>query len=1251
MTNKFIHLHNHDEFSLLDGLGKAEQYVAEAKKQGFTALGLTNHGNVDGTIKFQKACEKENIQPVIGCELYIVNDLHKKEKGDIRHHVTVFVKNKTGWENLLKLITISNIDGFYRKPRIDPGVFMQHVEGLVVASACGSSFILASWGETFCLELKEKIGDDFYLEIMPHKMDIQYKVNKTAVYLNDKYNIPLVASNDCHYPNKEGTKVQEVLLAIQSKAKWADPKRWKFAITGLYLKSHEQMIEAFKEQNVVPEEIYLKALRRSVLIVNKCKDFRIEQLPVVLPKVPGYENEDETELLTKLSYEGLSKRIDKTLDKKVISDYMNRLEEELGLIRELGFQRYFLIVWELIHWCKTQDIMTGPGRGSVGGSLVAYSLYITDVNPIEYGLIFSRFISPARIDLPDIDMDFEDIKRERIREHLEECYGKNNIAGVSTFLTLKGRAALRDVARVFNIPYADTDAAAKSIVVRSGGDFRSDFSIEDAFLTFEDGIKFKKKYPEVAQIAMDIEGQVRGAGQHAAGMCISREDLRRGERCSLSKRSDTVVANWDKSDAEYMGLMKLDVLGLSALTILSEARKMIKINHKVDIVFDKISLDDKKIYDEISKGFTVGAFQIGSIGLAKFCRELVVENFEELVHATSLWRPGTLRSGMTTEFVLRKHNKKEWSVHPALKELTKDTYGIILYQEQVMRFMYELGGLPWRTCDTVRKVISKSQGDELFMKFKKEFADGCVRLGTLDRKTAEKIWNELSSFGSYGFNKSHAVEYSMITYWDMYLKIYYPAEFMACALTYGSADKKEEYIDECKRLGLKISLPKIGLSHPSKWTTVSKSNRLFTPFIEIKGIGPTIIKQIENLKVATEEGFFVPEKRDAKKKLPNKTIMNLLKLMKAFDVDGVLSEEELDEIAPSFSFSLSDNPMRKLRNIYTLFKEKGCVRDLRSIDYHQPTKTYNNYFGNMTEVKFGYRQNVLKKRAKGGIGEIAGTGESLGGVYGFIKDPSDVSMMVFNQTLYVAKKAEIEHCSGQYFLFKANHPNEQSTLFCDKIIFEEDLLSCKLTDMDITLIDRSKRYRDYDLLGCQDCELTKECKAPVLPSNGRYNVVVVGEAPGRNEDREKEGLIGEAGQVLWKALAKHNISRRDVRISNIVKCFPSKTKTPTNKQIKTCSARWFKEEMLQVKPILILAMGNTCLNFFKNQDKGITGLNGTTEWNDEYKAWISWCLHPASTLYGDNLKSFLRGIRNFVECFENLGGKSKDETALVQYNR
>jgi DNA polymerase-3 subunit alpha len=1223
--SKFIHLHCHNEFSILDGVGTAEQYAAKAKELGFPALGMTNHGNVDGLIKFQNACDEIGIVPIHGCELYVVKDISIKEKGDVRRHLTVWVKNNIGWENLLKLLTIANSEGFYYRPRVSPELLLKCCDGLVVATACSSSFVLDDWGIKLFKKLHHKIGDDLYSEIMPFvKYKPQEKINSICKKLADEYGTKLLATNDSHFIDKDDAVAQEVLLAIQSKKKWKDKDRWKFDISDIYLKTEKEMRDGFTEQGIFSRREISQAILSTYEIFEKCKDFRIQKKDVELPeiKVDGIKISDADSFLKKLCNEGMDNKVKSDASKnKKLKIYTDRLEEELAVVIKQGFVKYFLIVWELIRWCKNNDIMVGPGRGSSGGSLICYLIGITAVDPIQFDLIFARFISPARIDLPDIDMDFEDVKRPLIREHLENLYGKYHVAGTSTFLTMKGRGAIKDVSRVFDVPMFDVNKASSCIVSRTSGDSRSDFTIEDAFATFEDGRAFKNKYPKVVDIAMRLEGQIRGKGQHAAAIIISEDDLREGKRACLVKgKDDGLTVNWDKHDIEHVGLMKLDVLGLNALTVLNYTARLVKENTGTGIDFENIPIDDKKIYKEFSKGSTVGCFQFGSLGLRKLCVEMGIENFDMLTHANALYRPGTLRSGMVEEFVDRKKGKKEIEyIHPFLESLTKSTFGIILYQEQVMKLMYDLGGLGWKTADTVRKVISKSKGVEQFQSFKQLFVEGCEKKKTLDKETAEDLWDALSSFGSYSFNLSHAVEYAMIAYWDMYCKIYHPVEFFCANLSFGSDNKKEDLIEEAIKFGLDVRPPKIGISDADNW--IAKDGILYCPFIEIKGFGDKTSKYAAEL-LNENKKFFSP---DGKKERLTQRFKNILDEIGS-DKNNPVDELFAEKISRYFSFSFNRDPQKKFRKMVSILSGSIDIEKIKDINFGKSDTNDRFYFGRMTEIKFSYREKVSD----------AGKGNTGGGIYGNLKDNEDFCMLVFGGKAYQKKKYGIEHCGDEFVLVKANRPNKKTNIICNDVWLQHELLSGNFEGLELNMI-KQNRYKNNEVKNCSGCDLKSECKAPVVSSTGKYNIMIIGEAPGKEEDREGVGFVGRSGELVWNSLSKKNLKRNMFNITNVVKCFPSKTRTPTNKHIKSCS-KWLTEEIENIKPCLILAFGNTNIKFFTEEESGIMAKSGTTEWNEKYGCWICWCIHPASVLYSpENNELFSRGIKNFAEKVKIFG--------------
>lgn len=1241
----FVHLHVHNEYSFQDGFGTSEAYCVAAKQMGFLALGLTNHGGVEGLIKHQKAAEEAGIQPVLGSEFYIVPDSVVKEKREM-FHIIILVKDFTGWKNLMKLTTEANVTGFYYKPRIDPDMLKEHIEGLVILTGCTSSFINMQGGEELLLELRDLT--EVYLEMMPVNMPEQEALNQQILALTRKTGLPLVLSNDCHYITKEQSLLQEVLLAMQTKKKWKDDDRWKFSVDDLYLKSAQEMFDSMMRLGGVPRRAILDGIYNTLEVASICT-FRVDQIEVRLPevKVKGYENLDDDDSLIELTLDGFEMR---SKQHKYIADdpdaYLKRLEEELVIITNLNFSRYFLVVWDIITWCKKNDVMVGPCRGSVGGSLTAYCLGLTMVDPIGLGLMFARFISPARIDLPDIDMDFEDIKRDKVRGRLEEVYGKHNVIGLSTFGKMHGRSAIRDVARVFELPLIDVDKAAKSVVTRSVGDVRASHTIRDAFTTFEDGKNFKRKYPKVAKIAIDMEGAVTKVGKHAAAMCVSDSDLRTGQNAALVLRKKEIMCCWDKYDAEWMGMMKLDALGLNALTVLAVTKKLIKQRHGVDIDYEQLPLDDKEVYEMISAGQTAGVFQFNAPTVSKLVTEIGVEDFGELTALNALNRPGPLRSGMTRDYRAYKWSKKTPPpMHPIIEKITKETRGIVLYQEQVMQILCDLAGFPWRTSDMVRKVISKSRGQEQFLKFKQEFIDGCVAKGTVDDERAGEIFDDLKYFGSYGFNKSHAAGYSLIAYWDAWLKVHYPLEFMACLLSYGPDEpRKTEHFDAGKKMGIKVLLPDINISDVRVWKIDSEGN-LRIPFLEIKGVGEVSANHI--VKIRDEGGPFENIEdflSRVNKRSCNVRIQNLLQAVGAFDneTDMLEDEEKLHKVSELFPFNLSNDPKYMMRPMLNLILQHSDIvlSDIKNIIKEKHRRTERYYFGYMKRIKYGYREKVDKDQQ-------AYDFTASGGVYGYLDDGEADGMLAFGTKIYEKRKEAIEHCAEKWMLVKANAPHETQSLYCNyDVWFEEDLFSGSLGGLgvelatEVSISDAELDYLLSEISLCKDCKLREECTKPVPPSFGKFNMSIVGEGPGRNEDRVGEGFVGDAGEVLFirdGSLKEYGLGRELFHISNVVKCWPQETKTPKAAHVKACS-KFLDMELEVVKPFIILALGNTAVKYFIGEDKGISKLNATTTWSSKHKCWICWGIHPAATLYRpEAAEDFQKALANFAEKISILG--------------
>lgn len=1193
-----IHLHLHSSYSVLDGLGKIDDYVEKAKSLNSRAIAITDHGNIDGCIKFYNSCKKNGIKPILGAELYIVKDSSIRDRKEERGHITILVKDECGWKNLKRLVTYSYQKGFYYKPRIDVETLLKYKDGLIIMTACIGSFINYEWGINLLFSLPK---EDTYLEIMPHPLQEQVELNKKLQSLSIKYGFKLVCTNDVHYVNREDAIAHEVLLAIQTGKTWKDKDRFKLNVTSFWFKTVDEMIEGFRAMKL-SSDIVLQAIKNTNEVANKC-NLVLEQKEVCLPFLQ--QDKNNFDILKGLVLSGW---YDKSLSfvEGKSSEYEKRMNDELEIIKEKKFVEYFLIVHDLINWCKDKDIMTGPGRGSAGGSLVCYLLGITQADPIKWGLVFSRFISPDREDLPDIDIDFEHSKRPLIRGYLEEKYGEDSVAAISTFSKMKGKSSIRDVSRVFDISLSEVNEFCKVIEQKLDGEDGSGETIKEAINSFEAGKEFYGKHKKVCEIAMTLEGTIRQRGQHAAGVVISDKSLLDGDLCAIVHGKDKEpIINWDKDDIEFVGIMKLDILGLNMLTVFNYCNKL----SGGEINFNEIPLDIKECYEEIKKGNTVGCFQIGTYGQTSFCKQLSVSNFDELMSVISLYRPGPLRSGMAEQYIRRKNGEEKIpSIHPIIDEITKDTYGIILYQEQLMRLCRELAYFEWDDVNKIRKLMAKSKGASALMEYEEAFIKGCKNHETLTEGMAKTLWDDLTTWGAYGFNKSHACCYAMITYWGMWLKINYPVEFICSLLTYGpdKKEKRNEYIAEAFRLGIDIRPPKIGISHPREW--IVKDKILYAPFIDIYGVGNATV---DKFMLFGKDGFI--------NKAPvTKRFVDILEKIDAFD-DKLVTDDDAERISPFLCFSLVKNIMRKTKNLYKKFEKIG-LKKIKDIETDVTDHNYNYYFGQVIELNL-----TVKKGKKGNYTSITAR----------LKDETGECQIQFDESFYQQEKKKIEECNESIVLIQANSPKKPGSLTIKRAWFMEDLLSLNIDGLYLGLTE-SRRFKNIELLECKKCDLINECDKPVLPSLGINNIMIVGEAPGIEENREGVGFIGKSGQILWDELKKYGKDRKEFQVTNIVKCYPSKTKTPQKKHIKTCG-EWLKEELNVVESPLILALGNTCIKFFTEDDSGIMNRNGTTTWCEEYKCWICWCIHPASVIYSqDNIGMFSLGIKNFCEKIEKI---------------
>jgi DNA polymerase-3 subunit alpha len=761
----------------LDGASRIKDLVQKARSFDMPALAITDHGNMYGAVEFYKACKKENIKPIIGCEVYYATD-SRHNKSD-RRHLILLSKNETGYHNLIKLVSRAYTEGFYYKPRIDWELLQQYHEGLIAMTACMGGEIpklilgnKIAEAERMSLEFKELFKEDFYLELMDHGLKEESIINKELIRISNKFNIPLVATNDTHYINQEDAYIQEVLLCISTKNSMSNPGRFRFPNNEFYFKSPEQMKSIF---SAVPE-----AISNTHKIAEKCNlEIKIDQ--ILLPKFPV---EDAVKYLRFLVYKNLPTRLPRRG-----SEEMARINYELNVINNMGFADYFLITHDIIAWAKSQNIPMGPGRGSAAGSIVAYILGITEINPLDYGLLFERFLNPSRISMPDIDVDCCYRRRNEVINYITEKYGKDYVAQIITFDTMAAKLAIRDVGRVLDEPLPAIDSLAKKA--------------SDLKKLSEPGME------HVINIARKVENMPRHTGVHAAGIIIGASPIT--DTVPVQVNDGVITTQYEMGTCEEIGLLKMDILGLKTLTIIDDALKLIQ-KKGVNIDINNPPLNDRKVYQLLSRGETSGVFQLESEGMRRILRKLKPDCFEDLIAMVALYRPGPLGSGMVDDYIDRKHGISEIEYpHPALESILKETYGVLLYQEQIMQIAVTMSGFSLPEADTLRKAVGKKK-PELLKAQKEKFISGAVKNGYNESKASE-IFDLIDYFSGYGFNKSHSAAYAFIAFQTAYLKAHHPAEFMAALMsnTYNQ-DKITLYVNECRSLGIQILPPDINLS-------------------------------------------------------------------------------------------------------------------------------------------------------------------------------------------------------------------------------------------------------------------------------------------------------------------------------------------------------------------------------------------------------------------------------------------------------
>ncbi len=810
----FVHLHIHTQYSLLDGACIIPKLLQAASAEKMPAIAITDHGNMFGAIEFYQQAFKYGIKPIIGSEVYIAPDsrFEKSAHGiqEASFHLVLLAKNREGYKNLMKLISAGYLEGFYYRPRIDKDILKEHAKGLICLSACLKGeiahYIVSNQLEqarNTAVFFKELFGKDFYLEVQDNLIPEQADVNTKLLEFSKELDIPVVATNDVHYIRKEDARAHEALLALQTQTTLDDPNRMRMQTDEFYLKNSGQMKRTFEAQ--CPD-----AIKNTLEIAEKC-NLELDFTKTYLPHYKVPEGKKREPYLRELVYEGLKKRYPVVTD-----EVKSRVEHELNIIEKLGYTSYFLIAWDFVHYAKEKGIPVGPGRGSAAGSVVSYSLAITDIDPLKYDLLFERFLNPERVSMPDIDIDFCYERRNEVIDYVVKKYSRDNVAQIITFGTMMAKGVIRDIGRVMGMAYGEVDKIAKMIP----GDLN--ITLQQALKSAPELKTLYKTDPRVTQLidtSMVLEGLSRHASTHAAGVVISEKALT--EFVPLFKMGDgQVTTGYPMNSLEKIGLLKMDFLGLRTLTVISEALKIIKRTRGLEIEIDKIPIDDKKTYELLSNTESIGIFQLESSGMRDLLKKFKPEKFEDLIAILALFRPGPMGSGMLDDFISRKEGKVELKYdHPGLEPILKDTYGIIVFQEQVMRIASTLAGFSLAQADSLRRAMSKKTPD-IMTEAKKHFIDGCAK-NEIHIRVADKIFNLIEYFAGYGFNRSHSASYAMISYRTAYLKANYPVEFMTALLTSekDNTDKIALYIDEAGRMGIKVLPPDVNESY-SQFTVI-----------------------------------------------------------------------------------------------------------------------------------------------------------------------------------------------------------------------------------------------------------------------------------------------------------------------------------------------------------------------------------------------------------------------------------------------
>ena len=911
---KFVHLHTHTEYSLLDGANRIKDLIRRTKELGMDSIAITDHGAMYGVVDFYKEAVKNDVKPILGCEVYTAKRSRFDKEAGIDSdpgHLILLAKNNSGYKNLMKIVSIGFIEGFYYRPRIDMETLEKYSEGLVALSGCLSGDIPKSLlngnyekAKEIALKCKDIFEEDcFYLEIQSNGIEEQKIVNSQLIKLSSEANIPLIATNDAHYLRREDAKAHEILLCIQTGKNINDEDRMRFSTDDFYLKSPEEMIKIFKN---IPE-----AISNTVKVADMC-NVELEFGELHLPHFEVPEGEDSFEYLKKLCYDGLKKLYKDEWQKQEI---IERLEYELCVIKQMGYVDYFLIVGDFIRYAKDNDIIVGPGRGSAAGSLVSYCLDITTIDPIKYNLLFERFLNPERVSMPDIDIDFCYERRQEVIDYVVRKYGEDRVAQIITFGTMAARAVIRDVGRALDIPYGDVDKVAKMIPFQIGMNIERALELNVELRNFYNNDESIKELIDTAKL---LEGMPRHASTHAAGVVISKEPIT--EYVPLQKNDDSITTQFTMDLLEELGLLKMDFLGLRTLTVIRDAVDLIYKNYNKKIDIDSLDTNDPNVYKLIGEGKTTGVFQLESAGMTQFMTELKPTTLEDVIAGISLYRPGPMEQ--IPRYIRNKNNTGKIKYHhPLLENILNVTYGCMVYQEQVMQIVRELAGYSMGRADIVRRAMSK-KNISVMEEERKNFiygikddegnviVKGAIANG-VDEKAANVIFDEMMDFASYAFNKSHAAAYAVIAFQTAWLKCYYPVEFMAALLNsfLGSSEKISQYVYECRNLKIEILPPDINESY-LKFTVTNGKIRF--GLTAVKNVGGNAVRTI--IDERTREGKY-------------ESLVNFLERIEGKDVN----KRCIESLIKSGAFDWTNVYRSKLLAVYEKIMDGITQRKKKSI--------------------------------------------------------------------------------------------------------------------------------------------------------------------------------------------------------------------------------------------------------------------------------------------------------------------------------